>query len=756
MEKISSQDWLMGPRPNMWWTGKKPSPGFYHSLPQLNFNDITRQDLLNYFDNVWTMTEILFSALQGEQAFTRAPIHQLRHPLVFYYGHPAVLYVNKLRVAGLLNEPVNPHFESLFEVGVDEMSWDDMSKNEMRWPAIREITEYRRTVYNLVKNLIMEDPQLDPKTLPISQLTKSWALVMAFEHEKVHLETSSVLIRELPLKYLSKPSQWPSSEISKEIKNSSEMGFVSLEKGLCKIGKPNDFPTFGWDNEYGHHELNVAAFKAAQTLTTNLQYLEFVNDGGYRESKFWSKDGWNWRSFRNTKAPTFWVAEGPAGLHEYSIRRIFDMVPFQPDWPVIVNFHEAKAFCRWKTLKENSEIPFRLTSEAEHHRLRTNINPKSTWNTNLKYGSEVSVNKHTSNGIGDIFGNVWQWCEDEFNPLPGFAAHPYYEDFSTPCFDGKHQMIMGGSFASTGAEAEPYARFHFRPHFFQHAGFRVIQSAAGAHYTSAMRVNKAGPLGGSDYESSELLSQYLLLHFSDPKVVFPFDFGPTEALSFPQRCASLVIAEAKKAKGPMKSVLDLGCAVGGSSFVLSQYFESVTGVDLSSSFIAAANHLKAADEIEFDRKDQGEIRTRLTAKKPKDSHPERIQFLEADACNLPPQLNNFDAVMMANLLCRLPDPKACLAAMSGKNGAVRPGGLLILFSPYSWLEQHTARAHWLGARRENNTAISSSDEIKQFMDPDFNLLKTSDVPLLIREHERKYQYIVSHLMVFQRKAEHLG
>ena len=47
--------------------------------------------------------------------------------------------------------------------------------------------------------------------------------------------------------------------------------------------------------------------------------------------------------------------------------------------------------------------------------------------------------------------------------------------------------------------------------------------------------------------------------------------------------------------------------------------------------------------------------------------------------------------------------------------------------------------------------MTSRDEIKQLMDPDFNLLKTSDVPLLIREHERKYQYIVSHMMVFQRK-----
>jgi hypothetical protein len=44
-------------------------------------------------------------AAPGEEAFFRPPWHKLPHPLVFYYAHPAVLYVNKLRVAGLISEP---------------------------------------------------------------------------------------------------------------------------------------------------------------------------------------------------------------------------------------------------------------------------------------------------------------------------------------------------------------------------------------------------------------------------------------------------------------------------------------------------------------------------------------------------------------------------------------------------------------------------------------------------------------------------
>lgn len=77
-------------------------------------------------------------------------------------------------------------------------------------------------------------------------------------------------------------------------------------------------------------------------------------------------------------------------------------------------------------------------------------------------------------GFYDVLGNAWEWGEDHYSALPGFKVHPYYEDFSSPCFAGKHQLILGGSFISTGQLASKYARYQFRPHFFQHATFRVV------------------------------------------------------------------------------------------------------------------------------------------------------------------------------------------------------------------------------------------------------------------------------------------
>ena len=161
---------LVGTRPDWWWTGRKPtdapgltSSGAIVSLPQVNIATATREDVQAYFENTWILTEVLLSSLQSEQAFYKTPYHGLRHPLAFYLGHPAALYVNKLRVGGLIDEPLNPYFEQLFETGLDEMSWDDVASEEMEWPSIREISSYRKQVFELVASVIAYHPALGAK-----------------------------------------------------------------------------------------------------------------------------------------------------------------------------------------------------------------------------------------------------------------------------------------------------------------------------------------------------------------------------------------------------------------------------------------------------------------------------------------------------------------------------------------------------------------------------------------------------------------
>ena len=179
----------------------------------------------------------------------RPPVHGLRHPQIFYYGHTPCLYVNKLRVAGVLDKPVNAYFESIFEVGVDEMLWDDMHKNDMVWPTVREVHEYRKDVYDTVLNTIMRHPSLDDTNGPVvvNQEHPMWALFMGFEHERIHLETSSVLFAETPVELVQMPENWPKLHPSVAVgKNTRPLegvdypsnAMIPVKGDTVRLGKP--------------------------------------------------------------------------------------------------------------------------------------------------------------------------------------------------------------------------------------------------------------------------------------------------------------------------------------------------------------------------------------------------------------------------------------------------------------------------------------------------------------------------------------
>lgn len=576
------------------------------------------------------------------QILCRPPVHGLRHPQIFYYGHTPCLYINKLRVAGVLSEPVNAYFESIFEVGVDEMLWDDMHKNDMIWPTVSEVYEYRKRVYDTVVNVIMNHPSLDcedGKRLTVNQDHPMWALFMAFEHERIHLETSSVLFREMRIDLVQRPDNWPGLHPSAYFTNtatssqpieavdypSNEM--IDVPGKTVVLGKPVDFPSYGWDNEYGTRTVHVPNFQASKHMITNGEFWQFVSDGGYRRKEFWCDDGWAWRSHRNMKWPFFWQSIGPQGSHEYNLRMIFEEIPMKWDWPVDVTYYESKAFCRWKSEKDRLPMakPYRVLTEAEHqiiryeqHSLdaaRTSVSADKVMvtsgsdfpngvtgaNLNMAYSSYSSVDSFPPSHTGhhDTIGNAWEWTEDHFNPLRNFEVHHVYDDFSTPCFDGKHCMIVGGSFMSTGDEASVFARFHFRPHFLQHSGFRLVTSEedapathlfpgafagqAAARDASAVGNNMAVQSDSNVYETDDLLNMYLGLHFpysgskSMLKPILEHENSPIHGLRFPQRVAELLYS-----LEPVRTnnrALDVGCAVGGSSFELAKLFDHVEAFD---------------------------------------------------------------------------------------------------------------------------------------------------------------------------------
>ncbi|CAE7290488.1 egt-1 [Symbiodinium natans] len=839
MVNLRGEDaWLAGPRDLSWYTGKPPVPGLcpgvspdgaLRALPMPNLNQVTRKQVQEYFDNSWTLVEVLFAGFHGEEPFYRPPVHGLRHPQIFYYGHTPCFYVNKLRVAGVLQDPVDPYMESVMEVGVDEMLWDDMHKNDMVWPTVKEVQEYRKKVYKVVSDVIAAHPDLEDHngTSPVKITWDHplWAIFMGAEHEAIHLETSSVLFRETPSHLMQVPAAWPAlhpSSMQSGRSSEPKVGedfpkneMLTVKGEAVNLGKPRDFPSYGWDNEYGHRRVQVADFAASKYLITNGEFWHFVAGGGYRTEKYWSEDGWNWRKYRNMKWPFFWKQDGPQGSMQFKLRTIFEEIDMVWSWPVDVNYHEARAFCAWKSEQDGlagSPEAYRVITEAEHQLIRhpeaRTENMASTAydramhaggeeyalsgpnaaNANLTYASQSPVDALPASPTGhhDAMGNVWEWTEDHFNPLDGFKVHYTYDDFSTPCFDGRHHMIMGGSYISKSDNgASGFCRYHFRPHFLQHSGFRLVSSSSPAPATkldgsfmqtanaeqapsapspsAAAAGTGAAVAGSGGYETQRLVDQYLGLHFPsshgavDPILGHPS--APEHALRFPQRVAKMLVEAAVtgKAGGSLRA-LDIGCAVGGSSFELAAGgFDEVLGIDFSSAFINAANRMKDAEEIRFKLPLEGELETEITAAHEPNVDAavrQRVTFRTGDACRLKDQvdeLGRFDGALLANLLCRLPDPVACL---DGLAALLRPGAAAVILTPFSWLEDFTPKSKWLGGFVDpiTQTPVSSKDQLQRLMEErGFKKIGDQQVPLLIREHQRKYQYIVSEATIWRKK-----
>jgi formylglycine-generating enzyme required for sulfatase activity len=92
------------------------------------------------------------------------------------------------------------------------------------------------------------------------------------------------------------PLQWP--PLHPRLHDAAPVNpVVQISGAPVTIGKPNDAPTFGWDNEYGRLRLQVPDFEVSKYQITNSEFLEFVRAGGYRNERLWSQDGWRWCDF---------------------------------------------------------------------------------------------------------------------------------------------------------------------------------------------------------------------------------------------------------------------------------------------------------------------------------------------------------------------------------------------------------------------------------------------------------------------------
>jgi putative 4-mercaptohistidine N1-methyltranferase len=238
-------------------------------------------------------------------------------------------------------------------------------------------------------------------------------------------------------------------------------------------------------------------------------------------------------------------------------------------------------------------------------------------------------------------------------------------------------------------------------------------------------------VAGNIYEEERLVREYLLFHYGDPDEVLPWKHGPREALGFPARCVRELLNSS--AVGRDARALDVGCAVGRSTFELAGQCREVIGIDFSKAFIEAAEKIRSAGSLHYTYTVEGDSTARSSARVPAGTDAARVKFEVGDAMNLRSDLGTFDVVLAANLLCRLPDARVFLARASQ---LVKPGGQLLLTTPFSWLEEFTPRNRWIGGTGGQDSA----DALTALLEPHFELKTSKDLPFLIREHARKYQW----------------
>eukprot|EP00891_Asterochloris_glomerata_P009905 jgi/Astpho2/9905/fgenesh1_pg.00152_%23_23_t len=251
---------------------------------------------------------------------------------------------------------------------------------------------------------------------------------------------------------------------------------------------------------------------------------------------------------------------------------------------------------------------------------------------------------------------------------------------------------------------------------------------------------------------------FLQFGYARHEELLPYPEGPQAALQFisslgllcERNCLAL-----QDFTGEMGEVaaLDLGCSTGATTFELARCFHVVVGVDQAQHFINAAKVLQKQGVLPYTAVEEGELVVTRMAQVPDDVDTSRVTFVQADPCRLPTELRkNFDAVLMSNLLDRLADPECVLNQLPD---LLRPGGIAVIASPYSWSETWTPKPKWLGGRyEEGGIAVHTFEKLRQIMEHNhFELIEQRNLPYLIREHSRKYQLCLAHATVWRRHRD---
>ncbi|MDG3002613.1 ergothioneine biosynthesis protein EgtB [Paludisphaera mucosa] len=326
-------------------------------------------------------------------------------------------------------------------------------------PSVAEVFAYRRAVDERMARLLREvDGDAAEEIGRVVEL--------GLQHEQQHQE---LMLTDLKYLFSCNPL-WPTyrpSEDDAPAATTDDSGWSTHGGGIVKVG--HDGGTFAFDNERPRHDALIGAFELQDRLTTVGEFLQFVEDGGYRRPDLWLSLGWATRKEQGWTAPLYWVEREGA----WSQFTLGGLKPLRLDEPVChISFFEADAFARW--------MGSRLPTEAEWEHAAAGVIPGGRSGMPGRFHPIPASPVRGASRIRQLYGEVWQWTASPYTPYPGYRA----PSGALGEYNGKfmcNQYVLRGSSCATpaGHSRSTYRNFFPPDARWQFSGMRLARDAQG-------------------------------------------------------------------------------------------------------------------------------------------------------------------------------------------------------------------------------------------------------------------------------------
>ncbi|MDX1451680.1 MAG: ergothioneine biosynthesis protein EgtB [Oleiphilaceae bacterium] len=359
-------------------------------------------------------------------------------------------------------QPFHPQFEYLFNSYYNAVGrqFPRPQRHLLSRPTIDEVYAYRKEIDARMHDLLSSAKE---ESKPLQQ-----RLVLGLNHEQQHQE---LMLTDLKFNWSLNPlypvyceAPLPKSTPAPVLR------FIAQTQGVVEIGhvaQDLSHPdTFAFDNEGPRHRVWLDDFAIANRLTTNGEYIEFIEDGGYETPQWWTSDGWATAQNEGWQAPLYWEKQNQKYWH-YTLH---GMQPVDPHAPVChVSLYEALAFASWKGMRLCRESEWEVRASAQniagHFQDLQCLHPYSQASNNAA---------HKGSDLTQLFGDVWEWTQSAYSPYPGYQA----AEGALGEYNGKfmmNQMVLRGGSVATPKDhiRQSYRNFFYPKDRWQFSGIRL-------------------------------------------------------------------------------------------------------------------------------------------------------------------------------------------------------------------------------------------------------------------------------------------